>query len=181
MAGFASIKAQQSDIINMSFDMPITLVAPHIESRQDTLTVKRGPIVFVAESCDNAALEKRHKHFNNIGIAETTTFQEQATQIEGIDTLSLRSNGGVYHLKQSTTELYRAVGPKQPAREWEALETSLTLVPWFARANRGGAAHVRTSFMRATPPKTTNYNGVNGNHGLNGHATANGAIQSNGH
>lgn len=184
VAGFASIKAENVGTVKMTFDMPITLVAPHIESRQDTLTVKRGPIVFVAESYDNAALEKRYKHFNNIGIAENTTFKEQTVQIEGIDTITLQSNGGVYCLKQSTQELYRAVGRKQLAREWEALETNLTLVPWFARANRGGAAHVRTSFMRATPPmadKTNGLNGVNGNHGLNGHVGENGAIRTNGH
>lgn len=178
--GYALVKAKNNDKVALSFDLSVSLVAPHIECRQDTLTVKRGPIVYVAESVDNAALEKKFKHFDNIGITQSIQFEEESVQIEGLETVTLVSEGqGVFQLKQSGSDLYRPIAGSQPAREWSPLDTKLTLVPWFARANRGGAGHVRTSFLRVPSGEKAAVNGVNGNHasngnGVNGHQNGNG-------
>ncbi|KAG8875545.1 hypothetical protein FRB97_005014 [Tulasnella sp. 331] len=75
-------------------------------------------------------------------------------EIDGLPMVGLTSSskeGSVYVLRQESGAAYRAVNSKAPARIWECLPntTTLTLVPWFARANRGGAGHVRTGFLRA--------------------------------
>ena len=69
--------------------------------------------------------------------------------VEGIDVIALTSRAGdVYALEEfKSKEAFRIVG-KESARTWKKLNDKLVLVPWFARTNRGGAAHLRTSFMR---------------------------------
>jgi hypothetical protein len=42
-----------------------------------------------------------------------------------------------------------AVSGKSKARTWKKVGEGLKLVPWFARANRGGEGRVRTAFIRA--------------------------------
>ncbi len=134
----------------MSFDMPVRLLAPHIGTGQDTLNVARGPIVYVAESVDNAPLESAFKHFQNVGISQSITFDEHALDIHGLPMIGLSATAGhVYALKETSQAAYRPIDAKSPARTWQRLEHGLEMVPWFARANRGGAGHVRTAFLRA--------------------------------
>lgn len=135
----------------MSFDLPVRLLAPHASTNQDTLTVTRGPVVYLAESIDNTKLEADYTHFEGIGILESTEFDEHKIEIEGVPVISLSTRGNdVVALAQlSSQAAYRRVTNNAPARSWKRLHYKLTFVPWFARANRGGAGHVRTAMMRA--------------------------------
>jgi DUF1680 family protein len=137
--------------LEMTFDLPVRLLANHPLEMTDTLTVSRGPIIYTAESFDNPELEERHPHFEGLGIKSTTQFKDVPLQIEGIDMVGLSTSGhDLYALEQvSTTVPWRAITAAKPARTWKQLNEKLVLVPWFARANRGGRGHLRTSFMRA--------------------------------
>ncbi|WVF71045.1 hypothetical protein IAT40_005842 [Kwoniella sp. CBS 6097] len=152
VAGYVSARLGAASTVSVTFDLPIRLIANHPLTTQDTLTVSRGPIVYTAESYDNADLEAKYKHFQGIGIKSSTTFEETPLEIEGIPMIAISTApGDVWLLEEAyKNQPYRAVGAKQPARTWTELEgKKLTFVPWFARANRGGAGHVRTSFLRA--------------------------------
>jgi DUF1680 family protein len=150
--GFAFVKlGSTSATLMMTFDLPVRLLANHPLEMTDTLTVSRGPIIYTAESFDNPELEERYPHFQGLGISSATQFKEVPLQIEGISMIGLSTSGhGLYALEQvSTTVPWRAVTVAKPARTWKKLNEELVLVPWFARANRGGRGHLRTSFMRA--------------------------------
>ncbi|BEJ16938.1 hypothetical protein CspHIS471_0603390 [Cutaneotrichosporon sp. HIS471] len=138
--------------VAFSFTMPVRLVAPHLVTRQDTLTVTRGPIVYVAESVDNAALDKAHPHFEGVGLYPTARFTEKQIEIEGVSIIALASQpGDAAVLKQYATDTpYRVVEGAHPTRIWEKIADPVTFVPWFARANRGGARRIRTSFLRTS-------------------------------
>jgi DUF1680 family protein len=150
--GFALVKlGTSSATLQMSFDLPVRLLANHPLEMTDTLTVSRGPIIYTAESFDNPGIEERYPHFEGLGINSTTQFEEVPLQIEGIDMIGLSTSGhGLYALEQVSTAVpWRAVTVAKPARTWKKQTEELVLVPWFARANRGGRGHLRTSFIRA--------------------------------
>lgn len=134
----------------MTCDLPVRLLASHPKSGQDTLTVSRGPIIYVAESVDNAEIDTAYPHFESVGLSSDTPFEEVDLEIQGIRVVALRMKHNVQILEQAeASEAFREVGNGVPARTWKKLDQGLTFVPWFARANRGGAGRVRTSFMRA--------------------------------
>jgi DUF1680 family protein len=134
----------------MTFALPIRLLAPHPLTGQDNLTVSRGPIIYTAESIDNTKLDDEHNHFEGVGMTSTTQFSLKDMVIEGVDVVGLHADEGIYTLDQvGRTGGYVVVGGKSKARNWTKVEEGLTLVPWFARANRGGAGRVRTAFIRA--------------------------------
>ncbi|OCF42828.1 hypothetical protein I317_03305 [Kwoniella heveanensis CBS 569] len=150
--GYVSVRLDASATVSITFDLPTRLIANHPLTTQDTLTVSRGPIVYTAESYDNSDLESKYKHFQGLGIKSSSSFQETPLEIEGIPMVGLSTApGDVWLLEEAyKNQPYRAVSDKRPARTWTRLEgQKLTFVPWFARANRGGAGHVRTSFLRA--------------------------------
>lgn len=133
----------------MTFDMPVQLLSPHPDTLQDTLTVSRGPIIYVAEGIDNETLERKYTHFEHVGLDQSAVFDEEEIEIGGIPMVGLTSRQGALFALEAPKEAYSVVSERKPARAWRPLEGSLTLVPWFARANRGGSGHVRTSFARA--------------------------------
>lgn len=127
--------------------MPVTLVAPHPRTHQNTLNVMRGPIVYVAESVDNAALDRMFKHFEGVGISPTAEFEEVPMTVERFEVVGLRTKKPVQALaRQKDYELYRPVDAAEG--KWRDLKEKLVFVPWFARANRGGAGRLRTAMLR---------------------------------
>lgn len=149
--GFLAAHVAASTTLSLTFALPVRLLAPHPATGQDTLTVTRGPIVYVAESKDNAALDAAHPHFEGVGLYPTASFKERKIEIEGVPIVALESApGDAAVLSQyNTKEAYRVVDGSRAAREWRKVEEPVVFVPWFARANRGGAGRVRTSFLRA--------------------------------
>lgn len=130
--------------------MPIRLLAPHPLTYSDTLTVTRGPIVYVAESIDNESLENFSRHFERIGLRESAQFREEKMSISGFEVVALRCmKEDVAVLKAVGSDVpYREVGRGNATMSWVPAPEGLLLVPWFARANRGGLGAVRTSFRR---------------------------------
>jgi DUF1680 family protein len=147
--GFLSFPVKSSSSVTMTFSLPVRLLASNPLTGQDTLTVTRGPITYVAESIDNPSLDKSHPHFQGIGFPESATFSERKLDILGFEVVALETDQEVYALEQlSEKSAHFLVGGKKPARSWKKTGEKVTLVPWFARANRGGAGRVRVSMMR---------------------------------
>ena len=136
---------------DITFALPVRLLASHPASGQDTLTVSRGPIIYTAESVDNSSLNEMYKHFEGVGLTSSTRFTESKLGIEGIQMISLATaKGDVYALEQTgSTQSYRVVDGSKPTRQWKKLDEKLVFIPWFAKSNRGGAGQLRTSFLRA--------------------------------
>lgn len=148
--GYTTITTPANSTFTMNFDMPVRLLSPHPDTHQDTITVSRGPIVYVAEGVDNEMLERKYKHFENVGLDQSAVFDEHGIKVGGIPMIGLTSrDGALFALESPKQEAYNVVSERSPARQWRQLQDTLTLVPWFARANRGGSGHVRTSFARA--------------------------------
>jgi DUF1680 family protein len=145
----ASVGATSS--LQVTFDMPVRLLASHPLSFTDTLTVQRGPIVYTAESVDNDKVEQAYPHFAGVCLSETAEFAESTLEIEGIPVVMLKTTGEVYAKNQvKEARSFRPISKNSPAVTWSKVDAGLVLVPWFARANRGGRGHVRTSFERYT-------------------------------
>ena len=149
--GYVSVDTAQHSSFEITFSLPVRLLAPHPATGQDTLTVSRGPIIYTAESIDNTALGKANNHFEGVGIGSNTKLKEGKLKIEGIDMMTLSTEpGSVYVLEGlDSSKPFKEVNAGSPARTWKKVNDQLVFVPWFARANRGGAGHVRTSFIRA--------------------------------
>lgn len=142
--GFLSAKLPSSSTVKLTFDLPVRILASHPASG-DTLTVTRGPIVYVAESVDNEALDNANPHFEGVGLGVDAKFDEENIEIQGVPVVALSTDGVARIRGFHQAKAYKPA----TASRWEKVEQRLRLVPWFARANRGGKARVRTSFLRA--------------------------------
>jgi DUF1680 family protein len=147
---FLAVELASKATIDMSFDLPIQLLASHPLTGQDNLTIRRGPIVYVAESIDNESIESTYPHFGGLGIKPTASFTSSEVNVEGLNVVTISvGQGDVFAAQQLGQEsAFGLVTKKQPARSWKKLDQELKLVPWFARANRGGKGHVRASLLR---------------------------------
>jgi DUF1680 family protein len=130
-------------------DLPVRVLASHPLTGQDTLTVSRGPIVYIAEDFDNDEIEASYSHFEGVGLTEDAKFETRELDIQGQSMVAIAATSGVRALVDDSDELYREVNGSTPARKWKSVDSELVYVPWFARANRGGRGHVRVSMKRA--------------------------------
>lgn len=149
--GFLALDLEGESSVEMTFDLPIQLLSSHPLTGQDNLTVRRGPIVYVAESIDNESIESTYPHFNSIGIKSTSipSMKAEKITIEGLDLMGITIKGDdVYAIQIGGEASFGLVSGKQPARKWKKVGEELKLVPWFARANRGGKGHVRVPLLR---------------------------------
>ncbi|ORY23683.1 hypothetical protein BCR39DRAFT_472930 [Naematelia encephala] len=148
--GFVSFSSGSQSTLSIAYDMPVRLLSPHPATRQDTLVVSRGPIIYTAESFDNPELDKSHPHFANLGLLETTTFEESETEIGGVPIIALCTRENAYLLRPSdpSTSMRAVDGKTTKARTWTPLEHKVHFVPFFARANRGEPGRIRTAFQR---------------------------------
>ncbi|ORX35416.1 hypothetical protein BD324DRAFT_632751 [Kockovaella imperatae] len=143
--GFSSFAFRADGQFEQIFDLPVRLLSSHPRSGQDLITVSRGPITYTAESIDNAGLDNSYHHFEGLGISDKEVFEESLVNILGVNVITLTTKGSAYVLSDfDRASLYEPVSD----RLWSSLGQSITFVPWFARANRGGAGRVRTSFPR---------------------------------
>jgi DUF1680 family protein len=147
--GFLAVQLPATGSINMKFDLPIQLLSSHPLTGQDNLTIRRGPIVYVAESIDNP-LESTYPHFAGLGIKSSSIphMGMEKITIENLEVVAI-TVPEVYAVQSSGEAAFELVSSKSPARKWVKVEDGLKLVPWFARANRGGEGHVRASLLRA--------------------------------
>lgn len=149
-SGFLAVDLESSTTVELDFDMPVQLLSSHPLTGQDNLTIRRGPIVYVAESVDNEELEREYPHFAGLGIPTAAKIATHETAIEGLNVVSLAVSGDDVFATQQVAqdEAFGLVSNKKPARSWKRLGQEIKLVPWFARANRGGAGHVRVALLR---------------------------------
>ena len=146
-----TVDVTQHSSFDITFDLPVRILASHPASGQDTLTVSRGPIIYTAEAVDNTSINKAYKHFEGVGITSSAKFSESSLDVEGISTIALSTaKGDIYALEEvKDDEPYRLADGSKLTRKWKKLDDKLVFVPWFARSNRGGTGHLRTSFLRA--------------------------------
>jgi DUF1680 family protein len=149
--GFLAVTLDSESSVEMTFDLPVQLLSSHPLTGQDNLTIRRGPIVYVAESIDNESVESTYPHFNGIGIKSSsiTQLRTEKINIEGLDLVGITIPGDDVYAAQSGGEAsFGLISSKHPARKWGKVGEELKLVPWFARANRGGKGHVRVPSLR---------------------------------
>jgi DUF1680 family protein len=148
--GFLAVELDAQSSVDMQFDLPVQLLASHPLTGQDNLTIRKGPIVYVAETIDNQELERDYPHFTGLGIPPTAKITAENMTIEGLEVTGLVIDGSdVFAVQQLEQEsAFGLVTAKKPARSWKRLNQEIKLVPWFARANRGGAGHVRVALLR---------------------------------
>ncbi|CAK7200693.1 hypothetical protein SEUCBS139899_003391 [Sporothrix eucalyptigena] len=172
--GFVEVVLDASTTqILITFGLETRLLRPNPRVGQDTLSVSRGPIIFVAEDVDNSDLDNANPHFELVGISESAKFTAIKSTIAGVPILQLSTddvyvlntadggsangvaNGGVKLAKNdgATQSLYATVNPDVPTRSWSKFPVHLTFVPWFARGNRGGKGHLRVPFFRVGQDK----------------------------
>ena len=95
------------------------------------VTVARGPVVYCAEDADNPKLEEQYPHFENLGLADDAIFETVQGEIGGVQMVLLKTNG---------------VCAPNASGDWANIGREVTFVPFFARENREGKGHHRTSF-----------------------------------
>jgi hypothetical protein len=106
--------------------------------------------VYTAESVDNPEIDSKYPHFEGVGITTISSFEQTTAVIEDVPVVLLKQNQPAYALNEThSQQAHRVVSSSKPARTWTQLDGGLVLVPWFARANRGGPGRVRTAFLRA--------------------------------
>ncbi|WVQ66279.1 uncharacterized protein L199_004458 [Kwoniella botswanensis] len=141
-----SLPAQST--ISITFDMPVRLLAPHSATHQDTIAIARGPIIYTAESYDNSSLEGEYRHFEGIGLLETTTFEEIPMEIGNIPMIGLISHQNVHAKKLIGRKEIGSMTVISGEKKWIEKEVKLKLVPFFARSNRDSGGRLRTMFPR---------------------------------
>ena len=147
--GFVKFTSESCSRATSTMDLPVRLLSSHPSTGQDTLTVTRGPIVYVAEDTDNDHIEATYPHFENLAITENATLETRGLDIRGHQLVGVTVTSGLHVLGEESNDLWRAVGDGTTARGWKPIDGKLEYVPWFARANRGGRGHVRVSLQRA--------------------------------
>ena len=121
MGDYVYIRIPESGEIDLCFDMPVRLIEanPAVQDNAGRVAVMRGPVVYCAEGIDNG------EYLRSISLVNDRAFELEENETYGVPMLKTR---GVR--KQGSRELYRRYTP-----EYE--EAEITLIPYFAFANRG--------------------------------------------
>ncbi len=118
------------DRILLSLDMPVEMVEsdPRVRSNLGSVAVQRGPVVFCAESVDNPGLNLR-----DLALKSKPSFRSsyRADLLGGVVTISARAANTPEEAERGP--LYRPVGSFRPESE----DVNVTLIPYYAWANRG--------------------------------------------
>ncbi len=135
---YLSIERQWAtgDRVRLVLDMPVELLAadPALAETRDSLALKRGPVVFAAESPDNPGLDVRRLRVPAELSAEQVKVEHSAAMLGGVTTLSVPALQAL----PAANPLY---GPAdQIAESVEADE--LTTIPYFAWDNRQAGAQM---------------------------------------
>jgi DUF1680 family protein len=151
--GFANWHPRATDTLVIDFDMDVFLESPDPATHKDTLTVLRGPLVYTAESWDNAALLKDAGGFQHVGLPETAAFETVPVEIAGHQMLSLVTRDArILAPREGADDIGSAkvvTGQRGArARAWRPARRPLRLIPFFARCNRKNSQELRTSFSR---------------------------------
>jgi uncharacterized protein len=118
------------DRVTLELPMPVRLLVAddRVDAARGCVAVARGPLVYAAEQTDQPA----GMAVDDVRIDPAAPFTAERTDILGGVTL-LRTNG--FAASDHSGPLYRPYGEPTPVRPAE-----LTLIPYYAWANRGPAA-----------------------------------------
>ncbi|KAF2718837.1 glycoside hydrolase family 127 protein [Polychaeton citri CBS 116435] len=124
-------------------------VAPHPYTNQRTLSLARGPIVYCAEDVDN---EWERDHFRDVMISPNAPVTEESRvhQSTGEDYVALNTQCRIRTLddwreKRPGANPGAVIGAEVKTRPVST--NSLTFVPYYFRANRGGRGHMRVGLL----------------------------------
>ena len=122
---------QPGDVVRLTFPMPVRLIEahPYVEAASSRVAVMRGPILYCAEQVDNPGFDPRDARL----IADAAIrVEEGGGPLTGLTIL--RADAMIDPPDSDwNRRLYRAwQSPSNPS----ARRSSLTLVPYFAWANR---------------------------------------------
>lgn len=122
---------QQGDSIHLNLGMPVTLREsdPRVRENLGSVAVQRGPLVYCAESPDNPGVSIIDLELTS-GDFETAS----ADVLGGV--VTIKGAGLTADRAAARGPLYRQVGTVEPVK---LRETAVTLVPYYAWANRGPA------------------------------------------
>lgn len=117
----ATVNAGDTFAIDFPMKVRIMQANPHIESDRNMVCVQRGPVVYCAEGCDNAA------KLDDIFIDPNETFTEtfEPDLLDGVVTLTVNA----VEIKQDTSKLYYDLLT-------EKSKTTLKMIPYYTWANR---------------------------------------------
>lgn len=122
-------------------------ITPHPYTNQHTLTLARGPIIYCAEDTDNPW---EMNHFKDIVIKRGSPVSEEVRVAEqtgetyvALRTKCWRRDMGEWENTGTGDGCAREAGEVRLVDERE-----IVLVPYYARANRGGRGHMRVGFVR---------------------------------
>lgn len=121
------------DRVHLHLGMPVTLQEcdPRVRENMGSVAVQRGPMVYCAESPDNPGVS-----ILDLELASgdfTPTFEED--KLGGV--VTLKGSGLTADVTAPRGPLYRQVGAVEPVR---LAPTPVTLIPYYAWANRGPAS-----------------------------------------
>jgi hypothetical protein len=118
----------KGDAITLDLPMPATLLEanPLVEETRGQVAVRRGPVVYCLESPDFPG----NIDILRIALPATATFKTMPMHIGGHSLTALSTTAKLLPLSD-TTRLYQEVSKKMAA------EIPVTLIPYYAWANRG--------------------------------------------
>jgi uncharacterized protein len=125
--GFISRDMKKGDRIELTFDMPATLLEsnPLVEETKNQVTVKRGPVVYCIESSDLP-----NANVFDVVIPSTIKFQPVAMQIGNGNIMALTGEAKLLQSSNWKNTLYKEVNTNyKPVK--------IKLIPYYAWANRG--------------------------------------------
>jgi uncharacterized protein len=121
-------------------------ITPHPYTKQNTLTLARGPMIYCVEDVDNPWEEN---HFKDVIVEQRSAIEEEKREWEGESYVALRSKG--------RSRILDPWAHKKPGADPGAInsipslseERDLVFVPYYLRSNRGGRGHMRVGLLRA--------------------------------
>ncbi len=120
---------RKGDIITLELPMEVKLMEsnPLVEETRNQVAVKRGPIVYCLESPDLKPTEK----ISNVIVPVNAEWSATMKQIANSPVLALEAKVQYEDKKEWKNTLY------QPVNTQKTGSTNITLIPYFAWANRG--------------------------------------------
>jgi DUF1680 family protein len=117
------------DILSLRLPMEVQLMEsnPLVEETRNQVAVKRGPIVYCLESNDL----QNNEQLSSISIPTNTKWTSKLSKIGNAEMLTLDGTVKTLGKKEWKNSLYKPINSKSSAL------TKITLIPYFAWANRG--------------------------------------------
>lgn len=120
---------KKGDILSLRLPMEVQLMEsnPLVEDTRNQVAVKRGPIVYCLESNDLPNTEK----ISSISIPTNTKWTAKLSKIGNAEIMTLDGTVKSLAKKDWKNSLYQPISTKA------STSTKITLIPYFAWANRG--------------------------------------------